>query len=105
MPVEDDYLVYNYNRFQACRFGLEGAIVHPKSYKTQLLREDIRDTLHRMIPYAEMLGCVPMLEYLGKMIGTGGDAEYLRQQYAEWGGVEGIVERALFRFRTDSMCA
>ncbi len=25
-PVEDDYLVYNYNRFQACRFGLDGPL-------------------------------------------------------------------------------
>jgi hypothetical protein len=31
-PVEDDYLVYNYNRFQACRFGLDGVLVHPKSH-------------------------------------------------------------------------
>ncbi len=24
MPQEDDYLVYTFNRFQACWFGLEG---------------------------------------------------------------------------------
>src|SRR5437764_5848146 len=31
-PLEDDYLVYNYNRFQASRFGLDGVITHPKTY-------------------------------------------------------------------------
>ena len=35
-PAEDDYLVYNYNRFQACRFGLDGTIVHP---------QDVRDAV------------------------------------------------------------
>ncbi len=28
-PCEDDYLVYTFNRFQACRFGLEGVYVDP----------------------------------------------------------------------------
>ena len=32
-PAEDDYLVYNYNRFQACRFGLDGVVVHPKTLR------------------------------------------------------------------------
>ena len=30
-PTEDDYLVYTYNRFQACRFGLDGDIVDPQT--------------------------------------------------------------------------
>jgi len=30
-PAEDDYLVYNYNRFQACRFGIDASIVDPKN--------------------------------------------------------------------------
>src|ERR1700712_4278258 len=30
-PAEDDYLVYAFNRFQACRFGLDGEIVDPKT--------------------------------------------------------------------------
>jgi carboxylate-amine ligase len=29
MPTEDDYLVYTYNRFQACRFGLDAVYVDP----------------------------------------------------------------------------
>ena len=28
-PTEDDYLVYTYNRFQACRFGLDGDVRRP----------------------------------------------------------------------------
>ena len=44
-PEESDYLVYNYNRFQACRFGLDGTLVHPKSYDALSLRDDILATL------------------------------------------------------------
>jgi len=29
MPTEDDYLVYTYNRFSACRFGLDGSSIDP----------------------------------------------------------------------------
>ncbi len=30
-PHEDDYLAYTYNRFQACRFGLDGQLVDARS--------------------------------------------------------------------------
>jgi carboxylate-amine ligase len=42
-PEENDYLVYNYNRFQACRFGLDGMIVNPKTYESRFLRSEQRD--------------------------------------------------------------
>jgi carboxylate-amine ligase len=98
-PVEDDYLVYNYNRFQACRFGLEGSIVHPKSYETLSLREDILATLRKMEPYAETLESIPALEHLTRVPHEGSDAHYLRKQYAECGSAEGMVDTALRRFR------
>lgn len=100
-PLEDDYLVYNYNRFQACRFGLDGSIVHPKTYETLSLREDILATLRKMEPYAESLGGQDALTHLYQVTHTGGDATYLRQQYAERGGVEGMVDAAIKTFRSD----
>lgn len=98
-PVEDDYLVYNYNRFQACRFGLEGSIVHPKTYETLSLREDILATLRKMEPYAETLEAIPAMEHLTRAAHEGSDAHYLRKQYAERGSAEGMVDAALRRFR------
>jgi len=44
-PVEDDYLVYTFNRFQACRFGLDGTFVDPKTHEHRPLRDDILATL------------------------------------------------------------
>jgi carboxylate-amine ligase len=100
-PLEDDYLVYNYNRFQACRFGLDGSIVHPKTYETRSLREDILATLRMMEPYAEKLDALPALAHLYDTTHDGSDAHYLRQQKKESGSAEGMVNAALQRFRRD----
>ena len=98
-PVEDDYLVYNYNRFQACRFGLEGAITHPKTYETVPLREDILATLNKMEPYAAALGSLEGLKHLALAATHGSDALLLRQQYERQGSVEGMVHAAINWFR------
>jgi carboxylate-amine ligase len=98
-PAEDDYLVYNYNRFQACRFGLDGTIVHPKTYESLSLREDILTTLRRMDVYAENLGGSAALNHLVAATHTGSDAHFLREQFNTSGSVEGVVDAALQRFR------
>jgi carboxylate-amine ligase len=98
-PTEDDYLVYNYNRFQACRFGLDGTLVHPKTYETLSLREDILTILRRIEPHAESLGSVPALQHLYHAVHEGSDANYLRQEYAGRGSAEGMVDAAIRRFR------
>jgi carboxylate-amine ligase len=98
-PVEDDYLVYNYNRFQACRFGLEGAITHPKTYANVPMREDILTTLERMMPHAEALGSVEALQHLAQAAREGSDAAQLRHVFEREGSVEGMVNGAIQRFR------
>jgi carboxylate-amine ligase len=98
-PVEDDYLVYNYNRFQACRFGLDGTITHPKSYESLSIREDILATLRKMAPYAEQLGSMEGLQHLEAAVAGGSDAALLRQQYEREGSVEGMVHAAINWFR------
>jgi len=99
-PTEDDYLVYNYNRFQACRFGLDGTIVHPKSNESLSLREDILATLRRVEPHAAVLGSQAALDELyGVTASEGNHAGFLRRQYAAEGGVEGVVDAAVRRFR------
>ena len=98
-PLEDDYLVYNYNRFQACRFGLDGTLVHPQAHETISLREDILTTLRRLEPHAKALGSEAALEHLYAETHTGSDAHYLREAHAAAGSTEGIVDAALRRFR------
>jgi carboxylate-amine ligase len=100
-PLEDDYLVYNYNRFQACRFGLDGALVHPQRHEQAVLRDDILATLRRLGPHFAALGSEAALARLRHEIHLGSDADYLRQAWREGGSREAVVDAALERFRED----
>ena len=98
-PAEDDYLVYNYNRFQACRFGLDGTIVHPKSYEQMPLREDILTTLRKIQVHADALGASDALEHIYQATNAGSDASSLRDEFSHRGSVEGMVDFSLQKFR------
>jgi carboxylate-amine ligase len=97
-PAEDDYLVYNYNRFQACRFGLDGTIVHPKTYEPVVLRSDVLSTLQSLEAGGAFAGR-EAFEHLVQAAQEGSDASYLREQYRERGSAEGMVDAAIARFR------
>jgi carboxylate-amine ligase len=53
---EDDYLPYTFNRFQACRFGLDGTYVDPSTGEHRTLREDILASFNRLEGHAIDLG-------------------------------------------------
>ncbi len=99
-PKEDDYLLYNYNRFQACRFGFDGAFIHPQSMKYMHLHDDILFTLNKIKPYAEKLGSMDAINYLIQSVTDNNDAHYLRQQYQTNSNIkESIVEKSISCFR------
>jgi carboxylate-amine ligase len=103
-PTEDDYLIYNYNRFQACRFGLDGMFVHPKTNENISLREDILATMRRLAPMAAYLDRQAAFDELyGVAAGGGNHASYLRQQFAEEGGTAGMADASLRCFRQGAM--
>lgn len=98
-PTENDYLVYNYNRFQACRFGLDGVVVHPKTYQQSVLRDDILTTLDLLKASADACDAGEAIEHLRRTVHTGGDALFLRQQVQQSGSPDGIVSAAIGKFR------
>jgi glutamate---cysteine ligase / carboxylate-amine ligase len=51
-PTEDDYLAYTYNRFQACRFGLDGEVVDPATAIHRPIRELILETIEAVEMHA-----------------------------------------------------
>ena len=99
-PVEDDYLVYTYNRFQACRFGLDGTLVHPRTREQVSIREDILATLRRLGPHADALGAQAALDEIERTAARQGNhAGFLRQSYADSGSVQGVVAAAVEALR------
>ncbi|HEU4458386.1 MAG TPA: YbdK family carboxylate-amine ligase [Methylibium sp.] len=78
-PTEDDYLVYTFNRFQACRFGLDGEIVDPKTKQRTRLRDDILRSIARLDEHALDLEALDATQALRESLFDGNDAHWLRQ--------------------------
>ena len=92
-PVEDDYLVYTFNRFQACRFGLDGTMVDPKTREPRTLRDDILATLQRLAPHADALDSQAALVDIERCASTEGNhASHLRRVYARSQSVQAMVQ-------------
>lgn len=98
-PTEDDYLVYHYNRFQACRFGLDGIMVHPKTHQHLSLREDIFATLRCLAPHAAILDAQGALGEIQAVITSENHAQWLRQ-LGQISGPAGMVDGAVRAFRS-----
>ena len=99
MPQEDDYLVYTYNRFQACRFGLEGSYVDPATSEPFGLREHILLTLQQIQSYAPD-NSRDALQQLRQTVNDGiNDAQRLRNIYAQEQQLPEVVRQATLRFR------
>jgi carboxylate-amine ligase len=93
-PTEDDYLVYTFNRFQACRFGLDGDIVDPKTKQRQKLRDDILRTLARIDEHALDLKALDASNLIRDSLFAGNDASALRQQRKSGLTLPAVVESA-----------
>lgn len=99
-PAEDDYLVYTFNRFQACRFGFDGIFVDPKSGQHTTIREHILATMERIRPHAEKLGAQHALADLAlDARERGSDASWIRTQFEQEHLLEEVVRRQTLRWR------
>jgi glutamate---cysteine ligase / carboxylate-amine ligase len=97
-PAEDDYLVYTFNRFQACRFGLDGEIVDPKTKQRQKIHEDIIRTLARVEAHAADLRATDACKLIRDTLTEGNDASWLRGLREPGVPLTAVVERAAMRF-------
>lgn len=81
-PAEDDYLVYTFNRFQACRFGFDGTFVDPQTGEHRTIREDIAETLAAIEHHAIELGAEDACRRVRDDIGPlGNDATWIRNTF------------------------
>lgn len=95
MPTEDDYLVYTFNRFQACRFGLDGTMVDPQTRESRTIREDILATLRKVEPHFVALESLPAFEEIERCAARAGNhATHLRKVYAETRNPQSMVQES-----------
>lgn len=100
MPQEDDYMVYTYNRFQACRFGLEAVYVIPDTGRHLPLREHILQTLDQIAPHAQDLGAAGTIDSLRASADrSANDARWLRETASRERLLAEMVRQGAQRFR------
>jgi glutamate---cysteine ligase / carboxylate-amine ligase len=97
-PQEDDYLVYTYNRFQACRFGLDGEMVDPQTRQRHRIRDDIIRTLARVDEHALDLQALAACNQVRDTLVRGNDADWLRAQRTPGLPLGAVVEAAAQRW-------
>ena len=89
-PVDDDYLVYTFNRFQACRFGYRGTYVDPVSHEQRLIGEELQESFKRIEQHAIELGADEACRALrGDVVAGVNDASALR---AVWQNTHSLPE-------------
>jgi carboxylate-amine ligase len=99
-PVEDDYLVYTYNRFQACRFGLEAVYVDPATGEHMPLADDFLKSRDAVADYAARHGAAPALHLLRSDVAAGSnDARWLRERQRSEQLLAEVSRQAAMRFR------
>lgn len=100
MPAEDDYLVYNYNRFQACRFGLDAIYVDPARGEHMSLKDHLLTTLEQVRPHVQAPGAADALKKLSERVHQGhNDARWLREVQAKEQFLGEVSRQASLRFR------
>ncbi len=100
MPAEDDYMVYTYNRFQACRFGLEAVYVDPVTGEHMALRDHILMTMKQIDAHAQAVGAAAGIDLLRQSTDLGAnDAKWLRERQAKERLLAEVSRQAAERFR------
>ena len=100
MPAEDDYLVYTYNRFQACRFGLDAVYVDPASGHHMPLREHILMTMSQIERHAADVGASSAIHQLRSSVDRNhNDARWLRDKQGDEHLLAEVIRQAAERFR------
>jgi carboxylate-amine ligase len=99
LHTEQQLHVARYNKFQACRYGLEAMISDPLALRQTLLRDSTRSLLDTLAADAAALGCQPWLDPLRAMTESdSGDASWVRERYARHQNLNDVVRDTAERF-------
>jgi carboxylate-amine ligase len=97
---EDIYVTYNYNRFQACRFGLEGQLIDGVTGAVRPVHQDVLATLEQVRPHARELGSLDAMDEIERWVRSdGNDARWQRETYQGHHSLAQLVLQSADRFR------
>jgi carboxylate-amine ligase len=91
-PLREVYTLYNYNRFQACRYGLDGKIVDAYTQRHVTVKDDILETLAAIKLHAANFGNGYVLAKLAADVAAGrSGANWLREIFRERGSLNDVA--------------
>ncbi|XTZ39508.1 YbdK family carboxylate-amine ligase [Salmonella enterica] len=91
---ERDYLLYKFNRFQACRFGLQGILTDVHTGEQRTIAEDMKYLLDKLAPWADKLKATSALDALVNEVNRGkSEAQLMRDFVANGGSLIGLVQK------------
>ena len=94
-PSADVYRVYGYNRFLACRFGLEAEVIDPYERRKRLLAEEIGYTLGMVGRYcSDEAGASALLRLRDVASERRSDSVLLRERLAQSQSLSDVVRWA-----------
>ena len=100
-PHEDDYLVYTFNRFQACRFGYSGTYVDPRTHEHRTITDDLLRTFVHIEAHAAALGAAEACRGLMADVLDGrSDSASLRAAFEQSRMLPAVVQQQCQRWRT-----
>ncbi|WP_434516829.1 YbdK family carboxylate-amine ligase [Dechloromonas sp. ARDL1] len=95
LQTEKQAHVARFNKFQACRYGLEAEISDPAGLCRQPLRQTLALLLDTISEDARELGCLHWLNPLKNLLAEGaGDAAWLRERFRQHGNLNDVVREA-----------
>jgi len=100
--VDDDlYLTYSYNRFQACRFGMDGLIIDAATREHVTIHQDIVATCEKLAVDAQELQSSAALDQVALWARERlNDARWMREQYAQTESLADLMWKQSQYFRT-----
>ncbi|MBA7729103.1 glutamate--cysteine ligase [Citrobacter freundii] len=91
---ERDYLLYKFNRVQACRFGLEGIVTDVHTGTHHRLADDTLRLLELVAPSADKVGAASAIDALHQQVKNGhNEAQRMRDFVADGGSLSGLVKK------------
>lgn len=89
----DLYYLYNHNRFQASRYGYDGNLIDPYTSHSNLIANDIIETIKKIEHYANKLNTMIYLSPLiDNVINKRNDSLILKQIYKQTNSFQKVVQ-------------
>jgi glutamate---cysteine ligase / carboxylate-amine ligase len=91
-PITYDQALYNYNHYQASRYGFDGDFIDPVTHQHSSVAADILTTLQILEPYTMELNNTEFIAQVSENVNNKyNDAKWLRETRAKTGSLRAVV--------------